>query len=66
MTAESRSDCRFRRNEVDFGVGGAAAAEEIAVEGAQAHAAGIGRSPHADAGAAGAFQHTGAGSNDIA
>ena len=47
----------FRRGEVDLRVSGAAAALEVAVEGAHGDAAGIGGKAHADAGPAGAFQH---------
>ena len=55
----------FGADEVNLRVGGAGTSLEIAVEGAQGHAARIRRLPHPDAGAAGAFQDPRARRNEI-
>ena len=53
------------RHQIHLGVRCAAAALKVAVEGPQAHAAGVGRKAHADAGAAGAFQQPCAGGQNV-
>ena len=55
----------FRGDQVDLGILGAAAAQEVPVEGTQAHAAGVGREAHTDTGAAGTFQHPGTAGKDV-
>ena len=55
----------LRRHQVHLGVRRAAAALKVAVEGPQAHTAGVGGEAHADAGAAGTFQQTGTGSQNV-
>ena len=64
-TRERGGDGRLRRHEVDLRVLCAAAAEEVAVERAQAHAAGVGREAHADARAARALEQARAAGEDV-
>ena len=64
-TRERSGDGRLRGHEVDLRVFRTAAAEEVAVERAQAHAAGVGREAHADARAAGALEHARAAGEDV-
>lgn len=52
-------------DEINARVLGAAAAGEVAVEGAQRHARRVGRLPHPDAGPAGAFEHARARGDDV-
>ena len=62
---ERGGDRRLRRDEVDLRVLRAAAAEEVAVERAQAHAAGIWREAHADARTAGTLEQARAAGEDV-
>ena len=62
---ERGGDRRLRRDEVDLCVLRAAAAEEVAVERAQAHAAGIWREAHADARTAGTLEQARAAGEDV-
>ena len=62
---ERGGDGRLRGHEVDLRVLRAAAAEEVAVERAQAHAAGVGRETHADARAARALEQARAAGEDV-
>ena len=55
----------LRRHQIHLGIRRTAAALKVAVEGPQAHAAGVGGEAHADAGAAGTFQQPGAGSQNV-
>ena len=64
-TGERGGDRRLRRDEVDLRVLRAAAAEEVAVERAQAHAAGIRREAHADARTAGTLEQARAAGEDV-
>lgn len=64
-TGERGGDRRLRRDEVDLRVLRAAAAEEVAVERAQTHAAGIRREAHADARAAGTLEQARAAGEDV-
>ena len=65
LAGEGRGHSRFRGYQIDLGIGGTAAPLKIAVEGPQAHAAGVGGEVHADAGAAGTFQQPHAGGQNI-
>ena len=56
---------RLGADQIDLSVCRAGAAFKVAVEGAQGYTVGIRGLAHADAGAARAFQHTGARGNDI-
>ena len=55
----------LRGHQIHLGIRRTAAALEVAVEGPQAHTAGVGGEAHTDTGAAGAFQQPGAGGQNI-